>query len=72
MNKSEAGKLGAIKSTLLAKQKVLQNIERYLLDPIVCKHCKSVIPYEKRSNIFCDHSCSASYNNVLKEKKIFR
>ena len=69
MDKSEAGKLGAIKSTLLAKEKFIKNIEKYLLDPIFCKHCKSVIPYEKRSNLFCNHSCSASYNNVLKEKK---
>ena len=71
MNKSEAGRLGAIKSSILAKERVLKNIEKYLLDPNICKHCSCIIPYDKRSNLFCNHSCSASYNNVLKERKSY-
>lgn len=29
----------------------------------LCLMCKKEIPYEKRRNKFCNHSCSASYNN---------
>ena len=35
----------------------------YLENPKYCKHCGKEIPYEKRENDFCDHSCAASYNN---------
>jgi len=37
---------------------------RYYNNPLYCKNCRLVIPYEKRfSNEFCSSSCSASYNN---------
>ncbi len=35
----------------------------YEQNPKRCKACGDVIPYEKRQNDFCNHSCSASYNN---------
>lgn len=35
----------------------------YEENPKYCKYCGKIIPYEKRRNDFCDHSCSASYNN---------
>lgn len=35
----------------------------YEENPKYCKFCGKVIPYEKRDNEFCDHSCAASYNN---------
>jgi len=41
-----------------------QSIETYNKNPKTCKYCGKVIPYEKRDNDFCNHSCSASYNNV--------
>lgn len=31
--------------------------------PNYCKECSSVIPYNKRSNIFCSHTCSATASN---------
>lgn len=34
-----------------------------------CKYCGKIIPFEKRENDFCDRSCSASYNNPLKEDR---
>ena len=35
----------------------------YEQNPKICKACGAIIPYEKRQNDFCNHSCSASYNN---------
>lgn len=35
----------------------------YEQNPKICKACGTIIPYEKRRNDFCNHSCSASYNN---------
>jgi len=35
----------------------------YYESPKKCKFCGTIIPYEKRNNKFCNHSCSASYNN---------
>ena len=35
----------------------------YEQNPKTCKACGAIIPYEKRQNDFCSHSCSASYNN---------
>ena len=36
----------------------------YLTNPNLCKFCNKPIPYEKRINKFCNHSCSASFNNI--------
>ncbi len=38
--------------------------EQYLKDPNLCIFCKKPIPYKKRRNKFCNHSCSASFNNI--------
>jgi hypothetical protein len=35
----------------------------YLKNPKKCKECGLNLPYEKRNNLFCNHSCSASYTN---------
>lgn len=37
--------------------------DTYEQNPKHCKYCGEVIPYEKRENDFCNHSCAASYNN---------
>lgn len=37
--------------------------ESYEQNPKHCKYCGKIIPWEKRENDFCNHSCSASYNN---------
>ena len=39
--------------------------EVYQKDPKHCKHCGKELPYEKRDNDFCSHSCAASYNNSI-------
>lgn len=50
------GAVGAIKK--------LKRIEEYNKNPILCNLCKYPIPYEKKRNKFCGHSCSASFNNL--------
>jgi hypothetical protein len=64
MTHAEAGKLGglAAKKTI-AKQKQ-KRIEKYNQNPTLCKRCKKPIPYNKRNNKFCNHSCAASYGNL--------
>jgi hypothetical protein len=34
-----------------------------MLEPKKCFFCQKDLPYKKRSNKFCDRSCSASFNN---------
>ena len=56
--------------TLWAKAHSLKYQIEYNKSPKLCKFCDTVIPYEKRNtNKFCNQSCSASYNNVRKERK---
>lgn len=38
--------------------------EEYLLNPKSCKFCGTTISWDKRENIFCNSSCSASFNNT--------
>lgn len=35
----------------------------YNLKPIYCAQCGRIIPFNKRINLFCNSSCSASYSN---------
>ena len=57
LSRSEAGLLGAIRTKEVW-------LERYRSDPKYCNHCGKQLPYEKRKNKFCDHSCAASNNNL--------
>ncbi len=70
MTRAEAGKLGyeKVKEKLQAnaKAKSLKSINKYNDSPKYCKGCETKIPYEKRSNVFCNHSCSAKTNNKNK------
>lgn len=38
--------------------------ETYNKNPNLCKTCNSILVYEIRTNKFCSHSCSATYNNT--------
>lgn len=44
----------------------LQLKNKYDENPHYCKKCHSMIPFEKRNNIFCNNQCSASYNTIGK------
>ena len=39
------------------------NIEKYNKNPKICRKCNNIMPYNKRSNIYCNHSCSATITN---------
>ncbi len=66
MNRSESGKLGWLKSAdklaLLCQAK--RDAAKAKWQGKVCKYCSKPIEYEKRRNDFCDHSCSAIFNNL--------
>jgi len=64
LTRSESGRLGAIQSRITAQKQKEQRIYTYLENPTICKTCGSSLPYEKRHNIFCNRSCSASFNNL--------
>ena len=46
------------------KKKHQARIDKYNLNPSTCKFCNYSLPYKKRKNKFCGHSCSASFNNL--------
>jgi len=68
MTKSEAGKLGSIKSQQIYKKNKEIRIVEYNKNPNICKECLKKIPYEHKNNSFCNKSCAASYNNKNRPK----
>ena len=49
MNKSDAGKLGAIMSHIVSRQKIENNKKDYYKTPLTCIVCDNNISYEKRN-----------------------
>ncbi len=51
------------------EQKKKEREGQYLKNPNCCRRCGTTIPFEKihDNEIFCSHSCSASYNNKNKK-----
>lgn len=48
----------------IAAEKTQLFIKSYEENPKLCKCCDKPLPYDKRRNNFCDHSCSAHYTNA--------
>lgn len=46
------------------KQKKQIRIDKYNMEPSLCQNCEKELPYNKRKNKFCGHSCSAKFNNI--------
>lgn len=69
---SEAGKLGYLASAKKIKQQHLGRIEKYNENPKMCRFCHKILNYKNRKLIFCNHSCSAKFNNTLKGKIILK
>jgi len=71
--KSGAHAANALKAQVKARQSTANNkkarINAYNLSPILCKHCKSPIAYDKRTNKFCSKSCGAHFNNANRPKE---
>lgn len=51
------------------KKKLIKEVE-YLNDPKICT-CGCIIPFDKRSNKFCNSSCAASFNNKKRDYSNF-
>lgn len=64
VNKREAGKLGYEKSKLKNEVRVQNIKEAYLKSPSLCSFCSTPLPYSKRNNKYCNHSCAAKNNNT--------
>jgi hypothetical protein len=67
MDRSEAGKRGYEKSADAIRDYLDSRSEKcrqdYEENPKHCLFCGTKIPFEKRRSKFCDHSCSAKFNN---------
>lgn len=63
MSESEAGKLGALKTKQIYKERKEEKELQYLQNPKYCLNCGKIIPFEKRNNKCCCRSCSATYGN---------
>lgn len=63
MTKSEAGKLGKIKTAKIQEEQYKERIKTYEANPKKCRFCLEDISYNKRKNDFCNQSCGASFNN---------
>jgi hypothetical protein len=42
----------------------------YEANPYYCKECGKMLPQSKKNNKFCNSSCSATFNNSVKPKRI--
>lgn len=64
MSRSEAGKLGWLKSKEFFRESRLLVWQAYDLNPAQCEKCQVALSYKKRNNKFCGHSCAAKTSNV--------
>ena len=68
LSRSESGKLGYEKTRHLLEEIRLRQIAearaRWAAASAACRFCKRPFSYEERGKIFCNHSCTAKYNNV--------
>lgn len=53
----------------LNKSKILR--EKYSMNPKFCKNCSKAIDFNLKKNNFCNHSCSASFNNKKRIERGF-
>lgn len=63
MTPKEAGRLGWEKGQEWRNNNKKEILDKYYSKPKRCQKCKEILPYEKRINQFCGHSCSAAHNN---------
>lgn len=51
------------------KHRQILNKNNYLFNPKKCAYCGVTLPYEKKRNKYCSHSCAAKVNNKNYSKK---
>lgn len=64
MSCSDSGKLGRLAAEIELNRLCVERQAKYEQSPVLCKHCRKPLPYQKRRGSFCSHACSASFNNV--------
>jgi predicted nucleic acid-binding Zn ribbon protein len=62
------GSRGGQQSALRAKALKQIRIDEYVLNPSQCALCGIPLPYEKRDQKFCGHSCRATLKNQTRER----
>lgn len=81
MTRSEAGRLGSIKSIPIQRKNIAKRLRQkrkeYYENPKKCLHCDSVIkllkgkfPRKVKNRKFCNSSCAAIFNNTGKIKTV--
>lgn len=68
MTKSEAGKIGYLKSHEIHKKNYDIRVLKYLENPAKCMNCFNVLSYESRTYKYCSRKCSAIVNNKKRTK----
>lgn len=68
-DRAKFGSMASHETQMVDKQK---RIEDYNSFPNLCLFCGSALPYEKRHSKFCSNSCSASFNNPKRLKKVYQ
>src|ERR1051326_3851083 len=63
-SKSEAGRLGQLVTAEIQRKKKAGRIAAYELAPTRCQTCNLPLPFSKRSNKFCNHTCAARTTNL--------
>ena len=58
------GKLGGDTFKTKYQSKKEAAVHQYNLSPNTCKHCNSILDFDKKINKFCSQSCSATHNNT--------
>jgi hypothetical protein len=71
LTRSEAGKLGWLKTKELHEASLQKRINDYKNNPNFCFQCGEMISYEKRFNKFCSQSCGAKFNNNKRKLKTY-
>ncbi len=76
MDKSQAGKLGYEKTKHILNEqrekRTQEALEKYESSPKFCLFCEKKISFERRRAKFCNSSCSASFNNLGRNRHLKR
>jgi hypothetical protein len=69
--RTEGWQLGKQRQLQTQKEQYERRVAVYNKKPKLCKHCCVPLPYKlkQRGNSFCNHTCSATYNNLQKGLK---
>jgi hypothetical protein len=51
----------------VAQEKMKRRVKKYNSNPAICKSCGAIFSYDQRKKSFCNRSCSATFNNKLRQ-----